>query len=587
MKVFRKSSRWIVFFMGLICLLMILSSQTSAEQTLSWGGNGAIFLPFITDGLDAPVADEGQLEDGGILVGIDGLTLGAVAGLLTAPLSIMIQHTTMPILELPSDAEGHGNIYQLKAERDVYASDELTTLVFGLPIPDGVATEHLGIAIYTPADPDRNDEENIEEWFIFPGLVDETTNLLVTTLPYLGELPLTAVLISHPSLDSPLNDPSLATRNPLDVQGTQFLAICWMPEASPIYDDCNFERDFVQNALNSILGEFVSYGFPNPKIKKLATFLNVENPTVYHSNTYLVMINPDSMLCEDGVAGYYSWRNEELGLCFLPNSLLPDPQISTMRHEYFHAVQSAYPNTQEDKTSGVFERWITEGTATVISKSSNVILQRDPTRNLHPVDVSLFSTESVNEYRAQDFWVFFGKVTNTGIESYMDIFEKGATTEDVISLIGSEEAFRNYYWRWVKNQAMVEENVTFDGVLERPCTLQTDAVSALIDFDLSIASLPGKLAGMSTDVVQITIPDTMDGRPQLGVWVNNDVPFSPTPNPDPDIRYKVYVAEETCTSVPDGSRILMDLSSDKTYYVIVSNTNPDIDAIRDYRINFE
>lgn len=144
------------------------------------------------------------------------------------------------------------------------------------------------------------------------------------------------------------------------------------------------------------------------------------------------------------------------------------------------------------------------------------------------------------------------------------------------------DGLKNWYWRWVKNQVMVEENITFEGELGQTCTLQSQVVEAMRTFDLYNDGMhSGTLPPMTSHVIKLEIAPELEGFPQIRVWVN-DEPFN---GPDPDLKYKVYVDGETCTSIPDYNRFLYNITAAKDYYVVVSNTNPD--DSRSYTVFFD
>jgi hypothetical protein len=257
-----------------------------------------------------------------------------------------------------------------------------------------------------------------------------------------------------------------------------------------------------------------------------------------------------------------------LNFCFIPSTPFSDITRYTIYHEYFHATQVAFPGAFADWVAKTREKWISEGTASVAEVSDQFGLERTPWRDLRYVDRSLKSTEDDDEYRVQDFWVFMGQVSGSGLDRFITLFQQGATAEDVANWIGSMDGFKNWYWRWVKNQVMVEDNITFDNELGQPCTFQAQVVETLRTFKLSDGAYPGALPPLTSHVIKVEIGPDQEGLSQIGMWVSNPNLF-----PDHDLRYKIYVEGETCTSIPDGDRILYDITATKNYYVVISNAS--------------
>ncbi|MFQ5617053.1 MAG: hypothetical protein ACE5GO_11425, partial [Anaerolineales bacterium] len=372
---------------------------------------------------------------------------------------------------------------------------------------------------------------------------------------------------------------------PASTSGTQFQVLCILADEID-REICELDAGAVESEFETFLGNLVSIGYPHPLIYTQAEAFDIDNPTVIQSITYVVSIAPDSNRCqnnrESGLMGFYRHRMQQIILCLIPNAPLLDSYKHLIRHEYYHATQVAFPNTEADFTLWSWEKWIIEGTASVAERSDQFGLKRTPAKSLHYVDRSLKSEEGTDEYKAQDFWVFLGQASGSALDRFITLFQQGATTADVANWIGSLDGLKNWYWRWVKNQVMVEENITFEGELGQTCTLQSQVVESMRTFDLYNDGMHlGTLPPMTSHVIKLEIAPELEGFPQIWVWVN-DEPFN---GPDPDLKYKVYVDGETCTSIPDYNRYLHNITAAKDYYVVVSNTNPD--SSKNYTVFFD
>ncbi len=574
----KKTSITILLLIG--TLLIGIIGYRSARA----GSDEFVYLPVVFSDNDNAIPPEPgtyELNDGGTITSTDGVLIGAVSGVLSDTLSVTIErdvslaYTTSPTLTLTGGVTPHGNYYRLHADRAVFAPGT-TTFILGLPVPTGVPTSTLGIALYEP--PDGEDEA---VWHILSGLYDADHKLMVVTLPHIATESRTAVLVSHPSLSSPLNpSPTTSIASENEVTATQFAVHCLI-EDDIMREFCDLDKVLVEDELERFFGVLVSMGYPQPRIYVQAQAFDLEFPNVIDSTTYYVTIDTSTTTCNKDWLGFYSWRLMQLNFCIVPTAPLNDTYLRLIRHELFHAHQAAFPGAGSDFLNLTKEKWIIEGIATVAEESDGLNLVRTPWRDLRSVDRPLQSIENVDEYEVQDFWVFLGQASGTALDSYLPLFQQGAKTEDVVNWIGSESAFQNWYWRWVKNQVMVEENITFDNVLGQPCTFQNEAVDNLRPYDLYNEILPpATLPPLTSHVVKVIFAPELDGLSTIRGWVLNGQYMV-----DPDLKYKIYVNGETCSSIDDGERRLYNIASANEYYVVVSNVN--LTEPKEYNVFFD
>jgi hypothetical protein len=145
-------------------------------------------------------------------------------------------------------------------------------------------TAHLGIAIYEPAT-----AEDPAGWSLLPGRYDAARNLMLVALPHLATVPRTAVLVSHPALQSPLNAPAATaiteTGSTISGSATDFQVLCLIADDIQ-REDCEIEAVAVQDELKTALAQLTNMGYPEPLLYTQAEAFNITNPTVIQSNTY-------------------------------------------------------------------------------------------------------------------------------------------------------------------------------------------------------------------------------------------------------------------------------------------------------------
>jgi hypothetical protein len=71
--------------------------------------------------------------------------------------------------------------------------------------------------------------------------------------------------------------------------------------------------------------------------------------------------------------------------------------------------------------------------------------------------------DRLHEYLAQDFWVYLGQRDGKAVDYLKGMVEAGSTAPDVDQQIFTHFGSRlaDEYWRWVKNQFMLEDGINF------------------------------------------------------------------------------------------------------------------------------
>ena len=314
---------------------------------------------------------------------------------------------------------------------------------------------------------------------------------------------------------------------------------------------------------------------------------------------------PKSAACV-GAAGYYVPSTGYMAICSGPgNTVDEDKEREVLIHELFHAIQYTYPLVLQDYNDGIDQAWIIEGMAAA-AQASYAQLQMRRTEFFGPtalqrVDVGLTSPvvddKLLDEYWAQDFWVFVGASQNESLNYLKPLLERGGSHRgryDKLFLDLFGVPFRDVYWAWVKNQSI--ENI-FD-IGPSPATLCDFTKQALtsnlpiefkaVDEFYPLETLYDTVPPLTARVIEIKFPEARTSAtvvveyegcvglqdPTAKAVCNTVAQF--------DLRSKIYVSgESTCWNdelLPgydkEGLRRLTDLSTAKRYFVVVANVDP-------------
>jgi len=575
--------------------------------TESAGTAPSSYLPIVIGGTGTVIAVEtGTLDDGGTMTMLDGLVIGTVTNTITASLQITVARIVPPSQPLFTGTTPLGGYYQISAGEAVFPPLD-KPFVLGLPVPPGVPTSNLGVAVLLPSKHLWDADAGVRVWLPMLGTFDTTYRLFLVTLSGLLDEGATFVLIDHPDLEPLIpaqpfvrqTDFTLAANIPYRVDCFGFAGVddC-LPQDEDyvslelVLDDADLigTLHFRPPSLNLLLGGVV----PIPAGSAIAVALA---PYVAYHNIY---IEPLTSCGIEGQAarGRYIPSIPSLHICKDPDTAISSGTdiLGTIRHELFHAIQFAYPYA---RTSS-FDRWVVEGTAAVAEHSQNTMV-RDLDWGLRAVDPSLLLTlsgqtaDSINidkrylEYQTQDFWAFQGLDAGKGLDYLQPLFEAGLETADVIDVLGDGD-YMEAYWLWASNQVM-EKSIDLDGALQNPCNYVPGVVEVLPWFnhdwrDIKKREYIVHVEPLSTAVVKMK----MDGAYDAGfVWIAlNDL------GQDPDatkaLRYKIYVdGENNCAGIPEGPRLFPQsdggMTTAEDYYVVISNI--DDDAGYDYKIRLE
>jgi hypothetical protein len=535
------------------------SSDRGAVYTFGESETSASYAIYLPVAIEQYIPPNGILPDGGVFQEPEGAIVGAVEGTLAEPLPVLLVETTAPTQTLDVGTPT-GAYYRLAAERVAVAPADKPFLL-GLPVPTGVITGHLAVAVLSPPGSVLDAGENEPLWVASMGHYDAANNLFVVTLSALKPSGLTVVLVSNPIYEPiPTATAALALTAVLPKSFSvschdAFTYACtpankdWVrDELERAYVDFVTTLGFMPPALNSHYGEFTG-SLQQARLGIAEVYYNI-----------LIRDGP----CRDNGGGEYDAGTEVLVICLKPNVAPGITETETVRHEFFHAIQYAYPNLALDWDAPNVD-WLIEGTATAAERSSSP-LKRRIAETRHPITVML--TDFENRYRAQDFWVYTFLTRRQSIAYLRPIFEAGGTPEKIYSALALGDA----YWAWIKNQAFekTERAIDYeedgnDGFQYPTCVLE----HSLVDPPLGMyypteRQIKGRLTPLTSAVVAITFEQPAQG---VSVWAQTKYMSS-------DLRYKVYDQEgqANCAGVRDGERTLF-INTPAVRYVVVSNVS--------------
>jgi len=288
-----------------------------------------------------------SLKPGGLITGVDGVSISAPQGALEHRIDIFIDPAEDPRLEVPfpSFLEGLGvvgNFYEITASEE-YWSDEMD-LIIGLPVPEGVSPDNLAMVTLSPPwaiiGADAYADPSLRWDFLF-GEYDPENDLLLETLPYAGLSSQVFALIEweDPMCEEENYRGSIASSVPVaydtisSPSEDQFVVRCAGRWNIEIDEDGNetgrctsAHREATVVALEHAYEAYISLGFPEPRLKK-------KGITSFKGYKYQLRQGDHNGLY-NGVTknAYTQYPGYD-----------ETPRCRTAYHELFHAVQAAYP----------------------------------------------------------------------------------------------------------------------------------------------------------------------------------------------------------------------------------------------------
>ena len=225
-------------------------------------GAAYVFTPATSPDQPPAFPPTGELVNGGIVQGLNGVLLGALEAGLSQPLPVWIQEVDAPAQALWTGATPLGRFYNIGAvETTVSAQDQPFGLA--LPVPDGADTAHLAIAMLCPLSWQFCDPDAEDGWLPILGYYNSENHLFSIDLPCLFADGRTVVLVEDPHF-APLSLP--ATQNAVPQlrsakeQDTDFHVQCQ-------FADCTTEDEAaIETLLQNGYDQYTSFGYSKPEL---------------------------------------------------------------------------------------------------------------------------------------------------------------------------------------------------------------------------------------------------------------------------------------------------------------------------------
>lgn len=560
----------------LVGLVLLLAGRPAAILAANQDGvvTGNIYLPIVMKPAAAGPAD--VLVNGGKVEGPDGVGVGALTGTLDAPVQVSISATAPPTTTVPAPAQVLSGFYQIGAGEDVFVLPE-SPFILAFPLPGGANTANLALAVLQSGEGINDVDAGIADWTFLEGMVDPGRNLFLTTIAGFRKEGEIFTLVEHPDFESPPNDGVGGLSRESGGRSPVFdlFTVRCVGLTGVVCSDVT--KATVAGYLTDIYNRIhLDFGFNEPRLRFMNETLTYD-PHSFGSLVYSAYLERSTSRKCIGNRGYYEPETGRLVLCIDPAVGLAADSPQILIHEYFHATQYAYPKVLEDYENGVEKKWLIEGMAASSMESYFVdeMLRTDYFGGLHEVDISLEYSggqTDLDEYKAQDFWVYYGQRNGLDLSYLESILEQGASSRAVLDSLGNGDVL-DLYWDWAKNHVM-EPDVDYGGLLGTPCVLETQVVALMDHFEYDFGN------NNHYDFV-------LDPLTSLVIKINFDQPYQAatgdvalgdgeSPEAELALRYKFYrTADSHCETIPDGRRTYQLIDEREfNYYLVVSNIDP-------------
>jgi hypothetical protein len=335
---------------------------------------------------------------------------------------------------------------------------------------------------------------------------------------------------------------------------------------------------------------FNAQGFNNPRLKAVIAKVPVTNGDntvlLTHSAYYGIKLRPSSSNCLDSnnaaFAGIYHPGDLELEICDVNIPVSADTR-KTIRHELFHAVQHAYPTIHQSPDWD--ESWVIEGTASAAELSA-ATMERSGSFGWRNIQTKLTSKASLDEYTAEDFWIYQGAANGLGLGYLHTIFQGGIELDEIDRKLPNDYLVSSAYWEWIKNQAF-ERRVNYNGsFFVGTCTNsvgwngEPDVVSPMVNLthDVGSGCTQSGLIQQSALTARLFEIDFTSSEPMFDVSIT----IKPT-SAGPLLLHKVYDSNEAaCWNQPIGARSYTDVEPIEFRHLLVANTEHS--SPRSYRV---
>ncbi len=528
-----------------------------------------------------------ELENAAVVESVYGLMVGALDGALAEPLPVWIREVAAPDHDLPAGADVVERFYNVGAHETVYAPDD-SGFVIALPVPELANANHLVAAVLTsqhlyPIQPDVTQDALDQFWALLPGTLDAENGLYSIYVPAIDHRGATVALVEHPDFGPlpPMMERDIGDPAPLVPPSPVFKVECIGHNL--LGSTCtSTDEDRVAQDMDAFYRMLKAEGFPDPAMNRNRTVTFHSGPTPHFTvqGSYpfigvhlLPTISPFCLLTN--ARALYHGLAMNIQVCY-ESSLTDDQLYGAVRHELFHGVENAYRWIPHPLWNAHL-LWLLEGMAEAAANSTPQ-LQRDRARSPRAMHIPMMEGAGLWPYRAQDFWVFFGRSRNLTMGYFKDVLTAGFEGPQISSALASQSnglTLGDAYWQWAKDHVF-EHTTPPIGHVFGQC-------------EYSAALAPPNARSYPTGLQKLELHPQQALRPMQSIV--HMIRFSSGVNPDSgppievtvtekggagNLSYKVYGHGATdCLAVDDGQRSIDELllSPDNQYAIQILIAN--------------
>lgn len=529
------------------------------------------------------------LESGGTAKTESGVRLMAPSGALDESVSVSGAEVEDPTAEtpIPEVARAPGSFYRVSGARNVDLSTTDAPLYLALPVPDDADPAQLALGVRIPSRyvTDTGASSPAYGWDLLPGAYDPERGLLVVPARFLRAEGIVLTVLETSEYASP--SMADAAGETLFEKTTNFFAGETSASRAKSHGggfkvkckggfssgDCgSSEKSTVETYLKNVHDDFVS-DFRSPDLK-----------SPLFSDKYVWIIKKDGTTwCKGSTVGKYLSLTNKAITCYDGSGT---PSRGTTRHEFFHAIQYNYAPISWGKLPKQRPNWVIEATAELAADANTAGSKqaiRDDGRPLRSVDVALTDNSGKTPYRAQDFWTYVINRRSATMADVLDpVFKQqsNAPNKPTAEKVDELYSLPDDYWGWVRNQA-VESQVTsgYGGDLSASCVFDPRvAAPDTITYDAGSRSSPKEHSSVVSRLsARVMAVQVQTGAERIDLEITASTPDSKT-------YVRAYLPRSSSTTdcwtgSQDASHTITDMmegSSRKTYYVLVSATTIDV-----------
>lgn len=288
----------------------------------------------------AQEANTRLLRPGKSVTGVDGVLIGAADGVFDGELEVFAERALDPTSATPlnSGAEIVSSFYGVGATVTTRAPVD-APFVIGLPVPPGLNTDKLALAVLEPSwHGHLYDSDKMEaSWAFVDGFFDAERGLLVATLSQLADFGNTVAVVSADAFSTrPTGIPDAISGAHFHSDEPSFKATC-----SSGFDEATEEcdgaaRSAAAQVLEDAYNEFTELGFEEPRLYREPVAVGGTDLTVIYPGPYVIELRPCSEAARP--SGVYAPGTARAWAC-IGSAGVTSRVGETIRHELFHATQ--------------------------------------------------------------------------------------------------------------------------------------------------------------------------------------------------------------------------------------------------------